>query len=421
MTDAAHTLLVDGKPVPFEPGDTVAAAMLRAGERVFSRSVKYHRPRGPFCLAGSCAQCYARVGGNPSLPTCLVPCAPGLVVERQNALGGARHDLLGAIDGVFASGLDHHHLMTFNRFVGQLSQKVARRLAGLGRLPDRPEAIARAERRDADVVVVGGGPAGLSAARAAAEAGARTLLVERESDVGGHAALGLASVDAGWAAEQRAAFERAGGVSFTGTLALGLFVEGQHRLLVARHEAGLLEVGLERAVVATGTTSQPLTFENNDRPGVFAARGLVRLGRRHGVRVGERLVVVGEGDELAACGGALSALGYSVELVSALEEPPVAAQGTPVTGLDLPTRHVTCDAVALAALPAPSYELAGQVGAELAWRDDKVVRGFAIAAREDGRTGVPWLFAVGGAAGVPRAAEAAAQGALAGRAAAGGA
>ena len=138
-TNAAVAFSVDGERLEGREGDTLAAAMLRAGVTTFTRSIKYHRPRGPFCFAGSCGQCLVRVDGVPSLPACQVPLHAGLACERQNApLGLVDNDLFRAVDFLFPSGLDHHHLMVQSKLLGQVSLEVARRLAGLGTLPDRP-------------------------------------------------------------------------------------------------------------------------------------------------------------------------------------------------------------------------------------------------------------------------------------------
>src|SRR5690242_21410116 len=92
------TILVDGDPVPARAGESVTSALLAAGRPLLSRSAKYHRPRGPFCLAGACTACLVRADGEPNVRACRTACRAGLVVETQNALGGAARDLLGAID-----------------------------------------------------------------------------------------------------------------------------------------------------------------------------------------------------------------------------------------------------------------------------------------------------------------------------------
>src|SRR5690349_9004108 len=109
------TIQVDGRPLRARAGESVALALLAAGRPLVARSAKYHRPRGAFCLAGSCHQCLARVAGVQNVRTCLAPCRDGLTVEAQNALPTARGDLLGAVDLLYPHGLDHHHLMTWTR------------------------------------------------------------------------------------------------------------------------------------------------------------------------------------------------------------------------------------------------------------------------------------------------------------------
>ena len=102
-------IVVDGRTIPARAGESVTSALLAAGRPLLSRSPKYHRPRGPFCLASSCAACLVRVAGVPNVRACETPCADGLVVETQNVLGSAERDLLGAID-VLAPGLSVYRL-----------------------------------------------------------------------------------------------------------------------------------------------------------------------------------------------------------------------------------------------------------------------------------------------------------------------
>src|SRR3954464_12830652 len=181
-------IFLDGEPIEAQPSDTVAAALLRAGITTFTRSIKYHRPRGPFCLAGSCGQCLMRIDGVPSLPACRVFAEEGMRCERQNGPLGVEKDLFRASDFLFPEGLDHHHLLVSSRVLGRVALEVARRLAGLGELPERARPPSEGELRTVRLAIVGAGPAGLSAARAAADA----LVIEREAQPGGAARIGLA-------------------------------------------------------------------------------------------------------------------------------------------------------------------------------------------------------------------------------------
>src|SRR5438552_4866499 len=165
-------IFLDGDAIEAQLEDSVAAALLRAGVTTFTRSIKYHRPRGPFCFSGSCGQCLLRIDGVPSLPACRVPLREGMRCARQNAPLGADADVLRAADFLFPERLDHHHLMVRSRLLGRVALEVARRLAGLGQLPDAVQPKQPGALREEQVVVIGGGPAGMSAAIAAAQRGA---------------------------------------------------------------------------------------------------------------------------------------------------------------------------------------------------------------------------------------------------------
>src|SRR5207249_322824 len=182
-------IFLDGDAIEAQLEDSVAAALLRAGVTTFTRSIKYHRPRGPFCFAGSCGQCLMRIDGVPSLPACRVQAAEGMRCVRQNGPLGVENDVFRAADFLFPEGLDHHHLLTGSRLLGRVALEVARRLAGLGELPSTVRAPVPAEVRSVPLAVIGAGPAGLSAALAAAQSGARVLLIERERRPGGAALL----------------------------------------------------------------------------------------------------------------------------------------------------------------------------------------------------------------------------------------
>ena len=63
----------DGKPVPALVGQSIGAALYASGVRIFSRSFKYHRPRGLFCVAGECVNCLMQVDGRPNVRVCIEP------------------------------------------------------------------------------------------------------------------------------------------------------------------------------------------------------------------------------------------------------------------------------------------------------------------------------------------------------------
>ena len=242
-------IFLDGDAIEAQLEDSVAAALLRAGVTTFTRSIKYHRPRGPFCFAGSCGQCLMRIDGVPSLPACRVQAAEGMRCVRQNGPLGVENDLFRAADFLFPEGLDHHHLLVRSRLLGRVALEVARRLAGLGELPGEARSAVRGELRTVKLAIVGGGPAGLSAARMAA---AGTLLIERERRVGGAPLLfgDTINADAGRAEVLLQA-------ECVGLYANDTSLPG-NGLLAVRHRDRLSAVIADRVIVATGGVSQPL-------------------------------------------------------------------------------------------------------------------------------------------------------------------
>ena len=182
------TIDFEGAPVPAFTGEPVAVALHAAGIETLARSSKYHRPRGFFCLDGHCAACLLRIDGRPNQRACLTPARAELACARQNAFPSADIDLLAAADWLFPEGMDHHTMMTGSHAGNALFLKLVREMGGAGTLPDAPPAARLAPRDEAlDVCVIGGGPAGLAAARAIAEAapGARVALYDEQAAPGG--------------------------------------------------------------------------------------------------------------------------------------------------------------------------------------------------------------------------------------------
>ncbi len=412
---------VDGRPVPARAGESVAAALVAAGRPLLARSYKYHRPRGPFCLAGSCGSCLVRAEGLPNQRACRTPCRDGLAIETQNAVPDARHDLLAVVDRLTPGGLDHHHLLTRPRLANRAVVALSRRLAGLGRLPDAaPPPPAPAAGESFEAIVVGAGPAGLGAAEALAAAGRRVLLVEEERALGGRlrARLDLeGDPPLAWAAEVASAVAAAGGEVSLGAAAVGIWRDGGEPL------CGILAGGLAprlrlvrspRLVLCPGGTAQPPLFAGSELPGVFGARGLLAALAEHGVVAGERALVLGSGPEASAAAARLAAAGMAC---SVLPGGVAAARGRLRVGeVALEDgRRLRCDTVVAAAPPAPACDLARAAGAALAFDPSRTAH--AVRAGPDGETGVPGLWVAGEATSPLGAGEAARAGRRAGEAA----
>jgi sarcosine oxidase subunit alpha len=415
------TIAVDGRRIPARTGEPITSALLAAGHPLLSRSAKYHRPRGPFCLAGSCGTCLVRVDGEPDVRACETPCRQGLRVETQNAVPGARRDLLGAIDWLAPRGLDHHHLATWSRLANRVAVAAARRLAGLGRLPGAPPAPHPPAVEEAvDALVVGAGPAGLGAAEALARAGRRVLLAERSPRPGGRlrARLDLpGDPPPSWAEDVAAAVRGAGGEVALSAAVLGLWRDGGRPLAGLLHGGARLRLLRPATVVlCTGTWAEPPVLEGNDVPGIFAGRALGAALAEDGAVPGERAAVMGPAPEAEALAARLAAAGMEVQPL-----PGAAARAlgrSRLAGLVLEGGgRVDCDTLAVATPGIPASELARAAGASLAL--DPSSGHFRVAAGPSGEIS-PGLFAAGEVTGPAGAAAAAEAGRRAAKAAAGG-
>ena len=124
---APTTIELDGQEVPACEGEPVASAVIASGDALLSRSSKYHRPRGAFCMSGACSNCLMRVDGVPNVPTCQTRVKPGMRLERQNVFPDAKVDLYAASDLVFRKWFNHHEFMAGIPLADAVLLKVADR------------------------------------------------------------------------------------------------------------------------------------------------------------------------------------------------------------------------------------------------------------------------------------------------------
>lgn len=320
----------DGKRVHAYAGDTIASALIASGQQIFSRSFKYHRPRGELCGCGHCANSLVDVDGRPGVRACSEPVRDGIRVTHQNAWPSLNFDVMSATDrfgGPFTPVGFYYKTFIRPRRLWPVYEKVLRRAAGLGRLRERQAArewITEYRRRHCDVLVVGGGLAGLNAALAAAEAGLDVVLCDEDGALGGVAqAEGGHDTIAGLA--QRA---RAAGVEILGSAAALGFFDG----LVPVWEGDTLhQIRAARHVIATGSIQQPLVFPDNDLPGVMLSGGARRLATVFAVRPWQRAVIATVDDRGLDDALALARLGVDVAAVADLREP--GSSGTSVEAL----------------------------------------------------------------------------------------
>ncbi len=415
------TIEVDGRPIPARSGESVAVALIAAGVTVVGRSAKYHRPRGPFCLAGSCHSCLARIDGVPNRRTCRTRCRPGLTVQGQNAFPSARDDALGAIDHLCPRGLDHHHLLTWSALANRAAVAVSRRLAGSGLLPGAvPPPWPATVEEPIDALVIGAGPAGLGAAEALARAGRRVLLAESGDALGGRLRCGLerpGDPPLAWAREIARGVTSGGGEVALGATAVGLWNDGGAPVVVLRQDGTpdrLRCVRPRATVLATGTYAVPPSFGRSDLPGIYDGRALARALLEDGLLPGRRCVVAGGQPEAE---GLVRRLGDAGVEVCRSREVVRARGGRRLAAAVVPDREVRCEALAWFGWRSPASELAREAGAPV---DLDESGGWRVRVDETGATGVRGVWAAGEVV-APRlsAAGAAAQGIRAGEAAGG--
>lgn len=330
----------DGKTVTGFQGDTVASAVLASGQRVFGRSFKYHRPRGVIGLGSEEMNALIGVGQGarhePNLRATQIEIFNGMAAVSQNRWPSLNWDV-GAINNTFSrlipGGFYYKTLMWPQSFWKHVYEPFIRRAAGLGKAPEgRDPDTYEQIHVHCDVLVIGGGVAGLAAAEAAAANGAKVILADENPHLGGLADISGGTIDGqaltDWTAGKAAALYAAENVHVLNrTTVVGHWHHNFVMLFerVADHDPALLSQGVPRhrlwkvrahqVILATGSIERPVAFANNDRPGVMlasAARGMVE---RYGVAPGSNGVVFTNNDDAYQTAIVLKDAGVGVRVV----------------------------------------------------------------------------------------------------------
>ncbi|RWB18772.1 MAG: sarcosine oxidase subunit alpha family protein [Mesorhizobium sp.] len=322
------TFTFDGRRVEGFAGDTIASALLASGQAVVGRSFKYHRPRGIWGSGveepNALVDVESADGRVPNARATTVPASDSIVVRSVNASPTALADRNAVLDR-FARFLPAaFYYKTFMWPDWHLFEPRIRAMAGLG-VVDRdwkPRRVADQINHHCDVLVVGAGPAGLTAAAGAAAAGYSVVLVDDRTHPGGSLRHRAGEVDGvegtAWVDATVARLKSGGHFVLTETTAFGLY---DHNLVALnqRHRDGrpdtLWRVRPRRIVLATGSIERPVPFANNDLPGILSADAALAYLRRHGVLVGRQIVVATNNDSAYEPASALAAAGASVTVV----------------------------------------------------------------------------------------------------------
>ena len=305
----------DGKTYQGFDGDTLASALLANGVHLIGRSFKYHRPRG-FLSAGSeepNALVELRTGARkePNTRATTIELFDGLVANSQNRWPSLSFDVM-AINNLFSpllsAGFYYKTFMWPVSFWTNVYEHVIRRAAGLGTAPTEadPDHYEQCHEH-CDLLVVGAGPAGLMAALAAAERGARVIIADEHVQLGG--SLNSEKLTVGgkpgtdWAAEATQKLAAMDNVHILNrTTVFGYYdnntlaaVEkvSDHLAVPAagKPRQRMWTLYTKQVVIASGATERPLIFGNNDKPGVMLASAARTYANQYGVKPGSRAIV----------------------------------------------------------------------------------------------------------------------------------
>ena len=441
----------DGRQLSGFEGDTLASALLANGVRVVGRSFKYHRPRGLYGAWTEEPNAIVDIAWgdrhDPNARATLVPLQAGMAASGLNAWPNVRHDAYGVIDWFHRFLPAGFYYKTFKAPSWATFEAGIRQMAGLGTL--RPDGdLLRYETRHAetDVLVVGGGPSGLAAARAAASTGLRVMLADDRAAWGGSLLWQGGEIDGApggdWVGAVLAGL---GGATLLGrTTVFGAYDHNAFGLLEQRATAAagwarerVWMVRARQVVFATGAIERPLVFPGNDRPGVMSAAAVLQYLREYGVRAGREVLVATNNDSAYATAVALAGAGAKVSIADARPDPGAAGRVAVARGIrvrpgavpvatggrhgvrwvdvaprdDLSRRErVRADLVAMSGGWSPSVHLHSQAGGRLRWDaaaaaflPDAARPGQHLAGAVTGQAGLAAVLAEGHAAGVAAA------------------
>jgi sarcosine oxidase subunit alpha len=328
------TFTFDGKAMTGYAGDTLASALLANDVRVVGRSFKYHRPRGVFTDGPEepNALVHLRTGARkePNTRATMIELYHGLVATSQNAWPSVDFDIMEVNDLLSRFLVAGFYYKTFMGLPGwHFYEERIRKAAGMGAGQFEPDPDSyEAMNAHCDVLVIGSGAAGLSAARAAGRSGARVMVLEERERLGGKLLGERDRIDGAPAVDwvRRISAELADMPEvriLTRTTGFGYYDDNMigavervadHLPVPPEHvvRQRLWRIRARRVILATGAIERPLVFGGNDRPGVMLAGAARSYLNRYAVRPGRRAVVFANNDDGYRTGLDLQAGGVEV-------------------------------------------------------------------------------------------------------------
>ena len=323
----------DGKSYSGFAGDTLASALLANGVDIVGRSFKYHRPRGIIAAGLEEANAIVQLGEGaatiPDLKATAIELYDGLSVRAVNAWPSASFDVMSFNSLLMRFMPAGFYYKTFKWPHWRLFEPAIRKAAGLGHAPALPDPDIYDKRyAECDMLVIGGGPAGLMAALVAIRSGARVMLVETDHEWGGYfrsRPVAIGGVDGlRWTQGVLEELNSAQNATLlTRTMAFGYYdhnlvglVERLTDHLPPEKRTGprqrLWKVRAGHVILATGAIERPLVFPDNDRPGVMLANAGETYVHRYGVAPGRRVFIATNNDTAYKCAATLQKAGVNV-------------------------------------------------------------------------------------------------------------
>ncbi len=415
----ALDFIFNGRHMRGFEGDTLASALLGEGQVLMGRSFKYHRPRGVVASGAEEPNALMNVGEGarfePNQRATTQELYDGLRADSQNHWPSLEFDV-GVVNNYAArflpAGFYYKTFMQPRAAWKHLFEPVIRKSAGLGRVPKERDAD-RYEHFHAhvDTLVIGGGLAGLTAARRAADAGGTVLLIEQTAHWGGRAPVDGGRIGGadpeGWVKNAVQELDVKDNVRMrTRCMGAGIYDHGYvlayERLTDHAPDADgprhrLWKIRARQVVVATGAIERPLSFAGNDLPGVMLAGAVRDYVVNWAVSPGDRTVIVTNNDDAYRTALALHSAGLQVPAVIDARTAPQSAliqqvrdagirvetgraiasvkgrarvTGVAITGQageGAVLEEIGCDAVAMSGGWSPAVHLWSHCGGKLVW------------------------------------------------------
>jgi len=393
----------DGKRFDGFQGDTLASALIANGVSLFGRSFKYHRPRGVLTAGSEEPNALVELrSGNrlePNMRATTVELFDGLIATSQNRWPSLNFDVMSInslLAPILTAGFYYKTFMWPASFWEKVYEPAIRRAAGLGKPPEGfdPDHYEKAFAH-CDVLVIGAGPAGISAALAAGRAGARVILCDENPLLGGRLLSDMQHINdmpaLEWVRGATIELENLPNVKiFRRMTVFGLYDHGVYGAVerVSDHldtpppfqpRQRSYRIIAKRAILGSGAIERPMVFGDNDRPGIMLGSAIRTYVNQFAALPGRRAVVVSSSNDGLRTAEALKNNGAEIAAVIDSRNGDVIqrafggkrVQAIQVRDKNGGIRMIECDLVSVSNGWNPSLHLTCHLGSRPVWEESK--------------------------------------------------